>query len=607
MKRSFAASLVLLTVPLALFAACGDDGATPPPGDDAAIDAPSSDAATATDTGATTDAADGSTTPSTFTVGGHATGIVIGGTVTLRLNDSIDVPVTNAQGTYAFGTALASGTTYSVAVKTNPVGQSCTLAHATGIVANTPVTDVDVTCVDDSGVLSVDVTGYAGTTPLTLQNGADVINVTGNGVKPFPTKVQLGTGYSIGANAQPTLPYQDCTVGTVATPAAGTMTGGKTVPVSCVTKPFKVTGTLKGKRAPSVGLTSGAVTAVTVANNGDFQFPGTFPSGTVLSVAVNAAPGTQKCFVDGGATTVGNADVVVAVTCYDEVSFAGAGSPAVADFQVPLTLTAATFDYARAQAQGQDLRFFATHGGAAVPYYIESWNAAGDSRVWVKVPSVAAAGSTKLLMFAGDNALAAASSGDSTFELFDDFSMASVDTNKWELRGTPSVNSGAGGLLTFVGNSNWEYARSKTSFTSGVVEADFSTAGPSAGLILGNAGSDNRYTFRVSGPNDGTTFDNDVSGGNSWFDMNFPNITRGPDGVSRRETMAASVDVNNNIAVSQICNVTAAACSGSSTLTSSTGAAFFVGFGTYSGGYTIVMDRLFVRKLAAGVFTATLL
>jgi len=294
------------------------------------------------------------------------------------------------------------------------------------------------------------------------------------------------------------------------------------------------------------------------------------------------------------------------VTCYDEVSFTGANSPAVADFQIPVTLTAATFDYERAAATGADLRFYSAHKGAPVPYYFDTWNPAGDSKVWVRVPAVPAAGTSKLLMFAGDAALPAGSNGAATFEFFDDFEGNALDAAKWEVRGAPGSTAVANGFLNFFGNANGEYLRARTQFTSGIFEADVRHYGVSAALVIGNSGTDNRFTFRDSGGRFATTVDPDISGGNSYFDSNYPAIARPADGVLHRQSVQARIDGTNQIELVSFCSSNAG-CSGSKVLTGTANPEFFVGFSSYSSTFRLEVERTWVRKTAAGTFSATLL
>ena len=66
-----------------------------------------------------------------FTVGGTVSGL--SGTVVLQDNGGDNLSVT-ANGSFTFATALAAGAAYSVTVKTNPSGQTCTVSSGSGTV-----------------------------------------------------------------------------------------------------------------------------------------------------------------------------------------------------------------------------------------------------------------------------------------------------------------------------------------------------------------------------------------------------------------------------------------------------------------------------------------
>ena len=78
-----------------------------------------------------------------YSVGGTVSGL--SGTVVLQDNGGGNLSVT-ANGTFTFATKLASGAAYSVTVKTNPSGQTCTVSSGSGTVAAANVTSVAVSC-----------------------------------------------------------------------------------------------------------------------------------------------------------------------------------------------------------------------------------------------------------------------------------------------------------------------------------------------------------------------------------------------------------------------------------------------------------------------------
>ncbi len=85
----------------------------------------------------------GSSMTPTYSVGGNITGAT--GTVTLKLNGGSDMTATGpAAQPFAFGTMVASGSTYNVQVAA--ANQRCTVANGAGTMAGANITNVTVTC-----------------------------------------------------------------------------------------------------------------------------------------------------------------------------------------------------------------------------------------------------------------------------------------------------------------------------------------------------------------------------------------------------------------------------------------------------------------------------
>jgi hypothetical protein len=84
-------------------------------------------------------------TTTTFTVGGSITGLTASGLV-LENNAADDLTVAATSTSFAFATAVASGASYSVTVKTQPAGQTCAVTSGSGTVGGAPVTNVAVAC-----------------------------------------------------------------------------------------------------------------------------------------------------------------------------------------------------------------------------------------------------------------------------------------------------------------------------------------------------------------------------------------------------------------------------------------------------------------------------
>jgi len=78
-----------------------------------------------------------------YSVGGTVSGLT--GTVVLQNNGADDLTIT-ADGSFTFATKVADGGAYSVAVLTQPVGQTCMESSNTGTIAGANVTNVSVAC-----------------------------------------------------------------------------------------------------------------------------------------------------------------------------------------------------------------------------------------------------------------------------------------------------------------------------------------------------------------------------------------------------------------------------------------------------------------------------
>ncbi len=80
------------------------------------------------------------------------------------------------------------------------------------------------------------------------------------------------------------------------------------------------------------------------------------------------------------------------------------------EFQVPVRLTAQSFDYASAQPQGADLRFV-TPDGLLLKHEVETWDPVGGSLIWLRLPSLDAA-PVQVWLYCGNSLAAAPSESD---------------------------------------------------------------------------------------------------------------------------------------------------------------------------------------------------
>ena len=77
-------------------------------------------------------------------IGGNLSGLS-SGNVVLQNNGGNNLSL-SANGSFAFTTALTSGTAYSVTILTQPAGQTCSVSNGSGTIGSANVTNVSVSC-----------------------------------------------------------------------------------------------------------------------------------------------------------------------------------------------------------------------------------------------------------------------------------------------------------------------------------------------------------------------------------------------------------------------------------------------------------------------------
>ena len=283
------------------------------------------------------------------------------------------------------------------------------------------------------------------------------------------------------------------------------------------------------------------------------------------------------------------------------------GNDTLTDFQVKLSFDSqALISAGQMRSDAGDLRF--TGGDCCTPlcYYIEDGVNTTNTTVWVKVDQIMG-GANSIVMVYGDSSATDASDADCTFEFWDDFNDASLNTTKWETRGSFSNITESGGNLSITGNGNWEYLRSRTSWSTPIsINYRYQAQGTavSTGLILGYTGTDNRYTFRATGGNVGITHDPDVSGGNSWFTQSYPAVPF-PSGTTYEYTAVPEINANS-INMLSFCNNSTNNCNTTATpLTQYSGSSFYIGFSSWNSGHTGIYDYIWVTKYSPNALTAT--
>jgi exo-beta-1,3-glucanase (GH17 family) len=170
------------------------------------------------------------------TIGGTVSGLVSGASLTLT-NNGANALTVKANGAFTFTSGIAGGSSYAVAVSTQPATQLCSVANPTGV-ATSNVTSIAVTCLPPIA-LGGSVSGLTGS--ITLTNFAapsqstpttfPTVTITKNGSYAFAAGILAGGSYNVEVSAQPT--NLTCTVANGNGTASATVTN---LNVSC--RPF---------------------------------------------------------------------------------------------------------------------------------------------------------------------------------------------------------------------------------------------------------------------------------------------------------------------------------------------------------------------------------
>jgi large repetitive protein len=251
---------------------------------------------------------------SQFAVGGTVTGLT-GTGLTVALNGATPLAISSSGG-FAFANTLASGGSYAVTIASQPTSpsQTCTVSNGSGNIAASAISDVAVNCTTNSYTVGGSVTGVLGAGLILRNNGGDDLTVAADGTFTFATSVPSGQGYAVTVAAQPTSPWQTCTVASGSGGVAGSNITN--VNVTCTTNSYTVGGMVSGLNGTLVLLNNGD--SLNLTANGSFSFGTAITSGGTYAVTVSGQPSSprQTCTVTGGSGSIAGAAVTgISVTC----------------------------------------------------------------------------------------------------------------------------------------------------------------------------------------------------------------------------------------------------------------------------------------------------
>ena len=265
-----------------------------------------------------------------YSVGGNVSGLT--GSVVLQDNNGDNLSV-NANGAITFATMVAFGSPYSVTVLTQPVGQSCSLASNTGTMGTAAVTNVAITCVNNSYTIGGTVSKLNGSLVLQDNNG-DNLTVAVNGAFNFATAVSYGNPYSVTVFTQPA--GQVCSVVSGSGSATANVTN---VAIACASQ---MGGAMQGT---ALNLVSTSVVSTLAGSGGAGSLDGTGTAATFDGPLGTTTDGINLYVVDNCGTTSNDIRKVVLATgvvttlAGSSASGAADGTGLAATFSCPNDIT----------------------------------------------------------------------------------------------------------------------------------------------------------------------------------------------------------------------------------------------------------------------------
>jgi hypothetical protein len=259
-------------------------------------------------------------TATTYTIGGTISGLTASGLVLADGSQTVS-PASGATS-FAFSTAVASGSSYAVTVKTQPSGETCSVTNGSGT-ASANVSNVQVTCTTTTYTIGGTVSGLTGSGLVLQNNSGNNLAVSASGSFTFSTAVDSGAAYSVMVLTQPT--GQSCTV----TNGSGTASANvSNVQVTCTATTYTIGGAISGLTASGLVLADGSQTVSPASGATSFAFPTAVASGSSYAVTVKTQPSGETCSVTNGSGTASANVTNVQVACVGLWTWMGGSSKA---------------------------------------------------------------------------------------------------------------------------------------------------------------------------------------------------------------------------------------------------------------------------------------
>jgi len=178
------------------------------------------------------------------------------------------------------------------------------------------------------------------------------------------------------------------------------------------------------------------------------------------------------------------------------ITVTNSGATSLTGYQVQVTLNTQTLVGAgKMQSGGEDIRVTDEDKCTELDFWIETPTInTTTTQIWVKVPSILATSSKTIYIYYGNAVAVLASSGDNTFNFFDDFN--SFDGAKWSGTGSYSVSGGE--LIVTTGSVYSNSVVPSTSQPGFIQEAKVKWTAPYAGYS-GMSMANSQATFGSNG------------------------------------------------------------------------------------------------------------
>ena len=287
--------------------------------------------------------------PRNYSIGGTVSGLSVGKTITLQNNAGDDLTI-SVNGAYQFSTPVTQGGAYAVNIKTQPLGQTCSVSQGVGTATDTIMT-VAVVCASLTYTISGSASGIEPNKTVVIQNNAaEELIVSSNGGFNFATPIASGSNYAVTVKTQAV--GQICTVGN----ASGTVNSNiSNVSLNCSVNSYTVGGMLSGLAAnTSVVLQNNAGNDLTLNADGNFTFSTPVASGANYAITIKTQPNGQTCVISSASGVANSNSNSTTLTCSQNPIGGGGGGAVATAYPMTAAVNWSLCDGGVAYAQGAD-------------------------------------------------------------------------------------------------------------------------------------------------------------------------------------------------------------------------------------------------------------